>query len=63
LIYLTAIAILSKEKALDSLVLILKKLGANELMLTIASRKQNLYPMPPPGANNIVTNREGKVDL
>jgi lipopolysaccharide/colanic/teichoic acid biosynthesis glycosyltransferase len=63
LIYLTAIAILSKEKALNSLVLILKKLGANELMITIASRKQNLYPMPPPGANNIVTNREGKVDL
>jgi len=63
LIYLTAIAIISKEKALNSLVLILKKLGANELMITIASRKQNLYPMPPPGANNIVTNREGKVDL
>lgn len=62
LIYLTAIAIISKEKALKSLVLILKKLGANELMITIASRKQNLYPMPPPGANNIVTNREGKVD-
>ena len=62
LIYLTAIAIISKEKALNSLVLILKKLGANELMITIASRKQNLYPMPPPGANNIVTNREGKVD-
>ena len=61
LIYLTAIAIISKEKALNSLVLILKKLGANELMITIASRKQNLYPMPPPGAINIVTNREGRV--
>jgi lipopolysaccharide/colanic/teichoic acid biosynthesis glycosyltransferase len=63
LIYLTVIAIISKEKALNSLAVILKKLNATELLITIASRKQNLYPMPPPGANNIVTNREGKVDL
>ncbi len=62
LIYLTVLAIISKEKALNSLVLILKKLGANELMITIASRKQSLYPMPPPGGNNIVTNREGRVE-
>ncbi len=62
LVYLTVIAIISKEKALNSLVLILKKLGANELMITIASRKQSLYPMPPPGGNNIVTNREGRVE-
>ena len=34
----------------------------SDLLINIASRKQNLYPMPPPGAINIVTNREGKVD-
>ena len=62
LIYLTVIAIISKEKALNSLVVILKKLNATELLINIASRKQNLYPMPPPGAKNIVTNREGRVD-
>lgn len=62
LIYLTVIAIISKEKALNSLVGILKKLNATELLINIASRKQNLYPMPPPGAKNIVTNREGRVD-
>lgn len=62
LIYLTVIAIISKEKALNSLVVILKKLNATELLINIASRKQNLYPMPPPGAKNIVTNREGRVE-
>lgn len=62
LIYLTVIAIISKEKALNSLVVILKKLDATELLINIASRKQNLYPMPPPGAKNIVTNREGRVE-
>ena len=62
LIYLTVIAIISKEKALNSLVGILKKLGTTDLLIQIASRKRQLVPMPPPGAKNIVTNREGKVD-
>jgi lipopolysaccharide/colanic/teichoic acid biosynthesis glycosyltransferase len=62
LIYLTVIAIMSKEKALSSLVFILKKLDATDLLINIASRKQKLYPMPPPGASNIVTNREGRVE-
>jgi len=63
LIYLTVIAIISKQKALKSLSLILKNLGANEILIDIALRKQNLVPMPPPGAKNIVTNREGRTDL
>jgi lipopolysaccharide/colanic/teichoic acid biosynthesis glycosyltransferase len=62
LIYLTVIAIISKEKALNSLVVILKKLGTTDLLIQIASRKSQLVPMPPPGAKNIVTNREGRVD-
>lgn len=62
LIYLTVIAIISKEKALNSLLFILKKLGATDLLINIASRKNQLVPMPPPGAKNIVTNREGRVD-
>ncbi len=62
LIYLTVLAIISKEKSLNLLSVILKKLGANDLLINIASRKQNLYPMSPPGAQNIVTNREGIVD-
>jgi lipopolysaccharide/colanic/teichoic acid biosynthesis glycosyltransferase len=62
LIYLTIVAIISKEKALSSVVNILKKLGANNILVEIASRKNQLIPMPPPGAKNIVTNREGRVD-
>lgn len=63
LIYLTVIAIISKEKALNSLVVILKKLGTTDLLIQIASRKRQLVPMPPPGAKNIVTNREGRIDI
>lgn len=62
LIYLTIVAIISKEKALSSVVNILKKLGANNILVEIASRKNQLIPMPPPGTKNIVTNREGRVD-
>lgn len=62
LIFLTIVAIVSKEKALVYLVEILRNCKANSLILQIASRKENLVPMPPPGANNIVTNREGRVE-
>lgn len=62
LIFLTIVAIVSKEKALVNLVQILRNCKANSLILQIASRKENLVPMPPPGANNIVTNREGRVE-
>lgn len=62
LIYLTVVAIISKEKALSSIVNILKNLGANNILIEIASRKNKLIPMPPPGAKNIVTNREGRVE-
>ncbi|RVU25591.1 sugar transferase [Sandaracinomonas limnophila] len=62
LIFLTIVAIVSKEKALVNLVVILRNCKANSLILQIASRKKKLSPLPPPGANNIVTNREGRVE-
>lgn len=62
LILLTILAIVSKEKALNSLVRILQKLGASKTIINISSRKSKLIPMPPPGAINVVTNREGRVD-
>lgn len=62
LIYLTVIAIISKAKALESITKILKKLGADKDLILIASRKTPLVPTPPPGAKNIVNNREGRVD-
>jgi lipopolysaccharide/colanic/teichoic acid biosynthesis glycosyltransferase len=62
LIYLTILAIVSKEKALEKLGIMLQNLNASPLLIEIASRKNALVPMPPPGAKSIVTNREGRVE-
>ena len=63
LIFLTAVAIISKENALRGVVSILKSLKADVNVIGIAARQNELVPMPPPGSVNIVTNREGIVDL
>ena len=63
LIFLTAVAIISKENALRGVVSILKSLKADANLIGIAARQNELVPMPPPGATNIVNNREGRVDL
>ena len=63
LIFLTAVAIISKKNALNSVVSLLKHMKADNILVQIAAREKELAPMPPPGAVNIVTNREGKVDL
>jgi len=55
--FLTALAILSRDKALAHLCTLLKKLGADHEMIALASRKNDLQPMPPPGADSIVTCR------
>ena len=62
LIYLTALAIVSKNNAISGIVNLLVGLGAEENLVEIAKREKSLVPMPPPGAKNIVTNREGRVD-
>ena len=62
LVYLTFLSIISREKALRLLSTILKNAKAGSLLIEMASRKKHLVPMPPPGAVNIVTNREGRVD-
>jgi len=63
LIFLTAVAIISKENALRGVVSILKSLKADANLIGIAARQNELVPMPPPGSVNIVKNREGIVDL
>jgi lipopolysaccharide/colanic/teichoic acid biosynthesis glycosyltransferase len=55
LCFLTAVAIVSRDIALMGLQRVLKKLEASDELLKIASRKEPLIPMPPPGANKIVT--------
>ncbi len=61
LIALTIVAIISKDKALQVLKDILEDLGASSELIQIASRKGELVPSPPPGANNIVISRDGVV--
>jgi len=61
LIWLTALAILSKPRALKGVVSILKKLGASDDMVTVAGRSQPLEPTAPPGATRIVTSRDGSI--
>ena len=56
---LTAVAILSREKALAGVQNILQELGAPQELLQIASRAEPLIPMPPPGGTKIVTSRDG----
>jgi lipopolysaccharide/colanic/teichoic acid biosynthesis glycosyltransferase len=62
LIYLTVIAVLSREKALQSISGSLAKLNADVELVRVSQRKDLLIPTPPPGSNKIVTNREGRVE-
>jgi lipopolysaccharide/colanic/teichoic acid biosynthesis glycosyltransferase len=57
LIYLTATAIVSKEKALKSVTNILINLNADTQLIEVCKRQSKLFPYPPPGSNEIVINR------
>lgn len=61
LIYLTAVAILSRPRALAGVVKILRNLNAPADMIAVARRDQPLVPTPPPGADRIVTSRDGSL--
>jgi lipopolysaccharide/colanic/teichoic acid biosynthesis glycosyltransferase len=53
----TIISIFSREIGLKYVVKLLKRLDADERLIEIASRKNKLLPMPPPGGNQIVSSR------
>jgi len=57
LILLTALAILSRERALAGIKNILTDLGADPQLKDVASSRTKLVPYPPPGATEIVTHR------
>ncbi|TAK42804.1 MAG: sugar transferase [Betaproteobacteria bacterium] len=59
LIALTAVAIVSRRRALRGVQRILAQLGAERRLLEIAERAKPLEPMPPPGATKLVTSRDG----
>ena len=58
LILFTALAIVSKRRALKAVVGLLKALRAPQELLEIASRENPLTPQPPPGATDIVRSRQ-----
>jgi lipopolysaccharide/colanic/teichoic acid biosynthesis glycosyltransferase len=57
LVFLTVIAIVSREKALQGVQSILECLGADEAVKKVALRKDVLRPFPPPGTSEVVTHR------
>lgn len=60
LIFLTVLAIASRRRALRGTSALLKRHGADAGLVSLALRTSALVPTPPPGANNIVQNREGR---
>jgi lipopolysaccharide/colanic/teichoic acid biosynthesis glycosyltransferase len=59
LCWLTGVAILSREKALSKMQVLMKQLGADSSLLELAARKKPLTPQPPPGGTKVVTSRDG----
>ena len=59
LCFLTALAIVSKSRALDGIGRLLAQLGAPPDLIELASRRAPLKPTPPPGGDRIVTSRDG----
>ncbi|RNC89190.1 MAG: sugar transferase [Oricola sp.] len=55
--WLTAIAIIDRRRALTGVVNMLATLGAPEMLIEMARREKKLTPTPPPGATSIVTDR------
>lgn len=60
LIFWTALAVVSREKALQLVHGELKRLGAPKDLQEIALRRTALTPLPPPGSESIVVSRETK---
>jgi lipopolysaccharide/colanic/teichoic acid biosynthesis glycosyltransferase len=57
ILFITALAIFNRDKAIHMTVNILKGLDCSEELLMVASRKGPLYKYPPPGFSEIVSSR------
>lgn len=62
LVFLTALAIVSRQRALVHLGRLMLSIGASEGLILLASRTRPLAPRPPPGATTIVQSRDGRSD-
>lgn len=60
LICLTILAIISRAHALQATSSLLKRYGADHALIQLALRASPLTPSPPPGAKEIVQNRDGR---
>ncbi len=58
LMFLTSVAIFSRNKALKGINKILLRLNAPANIIRISKRKDRLEPFPPPGSDSIVMSRE-----
>jgi len=57
LIWLTALALVSRPRALAGLGRVLERLGADAMTVRVAGRAEPLVPYPPPGATDVVMTR------
>jgi lipopolysaccharide/colanic/teichoic acid biosynthesis glycosyltransferase len=57
LVWLTALTILNREKALAGVQRELRRLGADEALVRVACRTDELVPFPPPGSDEVVQSR------
>ena len=55
ILWMTALALFSRPRALRAMTLLLDALGANEKLKATAARQTSLDPWPPPGAETIVS--------
>ncbi len=62
IVYLTVVGIFCRRCALDGVLAILKTRKADQQLIDIAKRDRPLVPLPPPGAQSLVTSRDGRVD-
>mgnify|MGYP003686530825 CR=1 FL=1 len=62
LIFITVVAIISRQHALNALAALLRKNGASDDLIILALRISPLKPEPPLGSQTLVTSRELSVD-
>ena len=55
LIFLTALGALSRKMALNGVQGMVRRWGADDLLLRMTARKEPLQPYPPPGAAEVVS--------
>ena len=60
LLFLTVVAVLSRQKALTLNAIYLRLIKANENLIKVALRDSPLIPTPPPGSDSIVESRDSQ---